>query len=664
LLASVRESFASKTSLGLGDLQSLQRFLLVKNTAKTSGGGNVMWADVETDKDFLNFRVMAGLAAQMILDAKGEALSIGVSGGWGVGKSSMVKLIQNELRAQKPNNLIFLSFNAWLYQGHDDAKAALMEEISRTLMERAKNNPELAGRAKELAARVNLFRLARVGLEMGASLAFGVPMSPLTKGLQALYEHFTDGNISGADIQEAKDFAKDHAGEAKDLLKPKKGTETPPEMIHALREHFKKLLHDLDVTLVVFVDDLDRCLPPTVIGTLEAMRLFLFMDRTAFVIAADDKMIKEAVRIHYREARLDDDLVVSYFDKLIQVPLRVPPLGVNEIRGYLMLLFVENSALQAAAKAAVRAGVNERLAQSWKGESVNAEFVTGLIENCSVALKAEFALADRLAKQMATSRRIAGNPRLIKRFLNTLSIRRKLAALQNIPVDDAVLAKILLFERCAAPASFDFLVQSVSHTSNGKPELLRSLEATVRNGSELPTEGTDIWSADKTFVTEWLKLDPPLGNVDLRGALHVGRESLPIMSVDDRISKEAQDLLNEIIALRLRPAPGLKERYGRLVPDERTLIMDKLLERAASEKDWGIPDILWGLSLAAEGDADQAKRLVVFLSSLPSTSLQPALVVRIRGNAWGDDALAEWRQRTDLPEPVRKALTTKPKVGR
>ena len=99
-----------------------------------------------------------------------------------------------------------------------------------------------------------------------------------------------------------------------DHIKPNKEPETPPQAIHAFREHFKKILKELDVTLVVFVDDLDRCLPPTVIGTLEAMRLFLFMDRTAFVIAADDKMIKEAVRIHFKEARLDDDLVVSYFD--------------------------------------------------------------------------------------------------------------------------------------------------------------------------------------------------------------------------------------------------------------------------------------------------------------------------------------------------------------
>ena len=43
---------------------------------------------------------------------------------------------------------------------------------------------------------------------------------------------------------------------------------------------------------IVLVDDLDRCLPQTAIGTLEAIRLFLFVPRAAFVIAADEGMIE------------------------------------------------------------------------------------------------------------------------------------------------------------------------------------------------------------------------------------------------------------------------------------------------------------------------------------------------------------------------------------
>jgi predicted KAP-like P-loop ATPase len=264
-------------------------------------------------------------------------------------------------------------------------------------------------------------------------------------------------------------------------MKPAK-KETPPQLIHALRTSFEEILKDMDVTLVVFVDDLDRCLPPTVIGTLEAMRLFLFMKRTAFVIAADDRMIKEAVRLHFQGARLDDDLVVNYFDKLIQVPLRVPPLGVNEVRAYLMLLFVENSkSLSQQDKDKIRFEVNTRLSQSWRGKAVTPEFITALVSECPLALCEEFQIADNLAKQMATAKKIAGNPRLLKRFMNTLSIRKSLATLQGIKVDSAVLAKILLFERCASSAAFNLLVHLVNDSPDGIPLPLVEAEEAARD---------------------------------------------------------------------------------------------------------------------------------------------------------------------------------------
>jgi predicted KAP-like P-loop ATPase len=634
-----------------------------------------MWADVETSQDFLNFRVMAGLVAQMILDANGKPLSIGISGGWGVGKSSMVKLIEEELIAVKNDKIVYMTFNAWLYQGHDDAKAALMEEISRKLITRAKNNGTLVARAWELASRVNWFRLGRLGAEFLASLHLGVPVSPLTKGAESIYGHLTDGHVAADAVEgvetfakehkeEIETFAKTHKSDAKGLIKPKKAPETPPQMIHALRAQFESLLKDLDITLVVFVDDLDRCLPPTVIGTLEAMRLFLFMERTAFVIAADEKMIKEAVRIHFAGASLDDDLVVSYFDKLIQVPLRVPPLGINEARAYLMLLFSENSELPPETKEKVRSAVNTRLAQSWKGESVSVDFVEGEIPNCPQLLKGEFAVADRLAKQMVSSRRIAGNPRLIKRFLNTLSIRKKLATIYKIGVDDSILAKVLLFERCATRAAFELLVELVNNVIDGKPVKMRALEKAAREGADIPFEGFDAWKADHAFVSEWLTLDPALADVDLRGALHVGRESLPIVSDDERVSKAATEIAKEMMALRLKGSDGLKGRFVKLVPDERKYVMDKLLERAAVESSWGTPDILWGLSLAADADADAAKRLIGFLCHRQTSALNPPIVVRIRGAEWGKEVTEEWAQRPNLPSPLKKVLDLRPKETR
>src|SRR5436305_381812 len=53
--------------------------------------------------------------------------------------------------------------------------------------------------------------------------------------------------------------------------------------------------------------------------------------------------------------------------------------------------------------------------------------------------------AEKIAPLMTTATGILGNPRLIKRFLNALSIRMAISKAQGVGVDEAVLAKMLLF---------------------------------------------------------------------------------------------------------------------------------------------------------------------------------------------------------------------------
>lgn len=72
-----------------------------------------MWNDVETTQDLLNFKVVADTAAQMIKDGNGQPVSIGVSGSWGVGKSSLVQMIGESLKnLDGEKNYIFINFNA------------------------------------------------------------------------------------------------------------------------------------------------------------------------------------------------------------------------------------------------------------------------------------------------------------------------------------------------------------------------------------------------------------------------------------------------------------------------------------------------------------------------------------------------------------------------
>ena len=596
-----------------------------------------MWSDNETNRDFLNFRCVADTAAEMIVQANGQPLSMGVSGGWGVGKSSMLKLISDSLKDRDDDRYLFVEFNAWLYQGYDDARASLMEVITRQLIAHGENSRTGLEKAKMLLGRVNWLRLASLTAGSTLSIAAGIPPLGLMSAIFSAGQGLADGTLDA-------DAAK--------LVMPTPES-SPPHQIQDLRKHFEETLGEMGVTLVVFIDDLDRCLPQTTIATLEAIRLFLFLPQTAFIIAADDRMIRQAVRVHFHGTDLDDNLVTNYFDKLVQIPLRVPPLGTQEVRAYLMLLFIENSELSPEKQESIREQVCQRLSDSWRGTRVDLHFVLGLIEDCPESLRANLELADRLAPLMATARQIAGNPRLIKRFLNTLAIRLAIAKAQNIAVDEAVLAKMLLFERCATEDAYAGLISEINDGDQGKPAFLADWEERARAGEEidnLPPEWTS------SFIAEWLALPPAFSALDLRAVVYVSREHIPIISSADQLSSEAAEILEALLRLEATTSPVLTEKLGALSRREVTLITERLMVRARQEQDWGTPAVLWGLLTVIDADPEQAPGFVRFLESISRKRLRPEIVPVLDRLEWAQATLSKWNDADDTPPIVRRAI--------
>jgi predicted KAP-like P-loop ATPase len=613
-----------------------------------------MWSDKETNRDFLNFRAVAATAAEIIVQADGQALSLGVSGGWGVGKSSMVKLIRAELSERKDRRFAFVEFNAWLYQGYDVARAALMEVVGSRLLDYAEKNEKPTKRVREFLGRIRWARAAGLAAGIAGSVAVGAPLPGVAGGLMDAYRDLTDGEVTEADADEAKDAGTAAVETGKGLLKDKKDRPSPPKAIQELRDHFEATLKELDVTLVVLIDDLDRCLPPTAIATLEAVRLFLFLDHTAFVIAADDRMIRNAVKAHFRfDVDLDDDLITNYFDKLIQVPIRVPPLGTQDVRAYLMLLFIENSGLPAERRDELRKAVCDQLGQTWRGKRVDAAYVRGLIADCPDELSARLDLADRLAPTMATATRIAGNPRLIKRFLNTLSIRIAIARNQSVTVDEEALAKMLLFERCGDQDAYTELVTAVASGDEGRPDFLIPWEEAARKGEEIVGLKAE-W--DTPFVRDWLALDPALGGSDLRAIVYVSREHMPVITPADELSSTAAGLLEALLAIRSGASAPITAQLRDLSRRETTQILDRLLGRARQVQEWGTPPILHAVLTVVAADVDHGAAFARFLRQLPPPQLTAAIVPLLENKAWAATVLQHWAAQSDTPDPVKKAI--------
>lgn len=610
-----------------------------------------MWPDNETDRDFLNFTGVAETVAEIVVQAQGRPISLGVSGAWGVGKSSMIKLIRRSLtqRAEKGDrDFIFVEFNAWLYQGYDDARAALMEVIANALTEEAQTRKKGIEKAKEFADRINWFRLAKLGGGSAVALSMGMLPVGVLGELWSVGKKIFTGDVNEATLGEAQEAAEGVAKEASGLIAPKKKT-SPPKEIHALRQTFEETLEAMSVTLVVLIDDLDRCLPETTISTLEAIRLFLFLKNTAFVIAADDAMIKHAVRRHFEG--VDDDLVTNYFDKLVQLPIRVPPLGTQEVRAYMMLLFVENSTLDDAVKENIRAKICERLGQTWQGKRVDRAFMESLHGKFENELIGQFDTADRLAPLMTTASGIVGNPRLIKRFLNALAIRMTISRAHGVGVDETVLAKMLLFERLGNAKAYAMLTKAVSENNQGKPVFLKEWEDQANAGQNFELEAP--WN--DAFFREWLTLPPKIANKDLRGVLYVSREHAPLITPEDRLSSEGAELLS---ALLQHPdmAESLKDRLTRVPRTEITVIMDRLLERARQEQEWGVPPILVACLVAAEADPPQGSRLAAFLTERPAPQIQPNIVPKIADQPWAKRVLDIWDKSSGVGKPVKAAI--------
>jgi predicted KAP-like P-loop ATPase len=200
----------------------------------------------------------------MIVQAKGRPISIGVSGAWGVGKSSMIKLIRKSLE-QRPGTddrqFIFVEFNAWLYQGYDDARAALMDVIAAALAYEAEKQKKGIDKAKEFAARINWFRLVKLGGGF-AALAMGLPPVGLAGEIWNVGKDVLEGHLTKETAEEAEKAGKEIKEGSHGLIAPKKKT-SPPQEIHALRKSFEDTLEEIGVTLVVLITIWTvACLPP------------------------------------------------------------------------------------------------------------------------------------------------------------------------------------------------------------------------------------------------------------------------------------------------------------------------------------------------------------------------------------------------------------------
>lgn len=612
-----------------------------------------MWADNEAEVDLLGFDFLVDALVVAVTEPRLLPLTVGVLGDWGSGKSSLMRMAEQRFGARNDTvsppegecepRIVTASFSPWLYEDYEDVKVALMNVVLDALQQRVPAERETISRLRGIV-RV----LKRAGTRMGRA---GAAVAPVVAPILL--------QTSGAD-QETVDVARVAVGAisveltgALDAL-PRSGAVTEDTFSSVatmpdFRREFRELtarIEGLDA-LVVFIDDLDRCLPETIVDTFEAIRLFLNGPKTAYVLALNQDVVESAIDSRYPDLRRADGAGIGrdYIEKMLQLKIVVPPLSPPEAETYVNLLFAELH-LEVGQFAKVAEIANHHRATSALSVAFNAGIAQTALGEVPAELAADLVCAANITPVLGQLLR--GNPRQLKRFLNDLLLKHRSAARRGVDLELPILAKLMVLEN-QHHVDFQRLFDWSIRADGVAPEL-REAEARARgtdvvedHAESAPTSeavpdaggarevamttsaqvSTDVaaW-ADRPHIKSWLGLDPPFAGRDLRPYFTYSRDRLQIGGLASRLPAHLQALLGGLLS---DVDVSRRNQYGELTKldaGDRAQIVEALLDRAEREPG-GVP-MTASLELA-EVQPDLLQTVCERLLRIPPTSV-PILV--------------------------------------
>lgn len=616
-----------------------------------------LWSDEPSQVDLLAFAAVAETAVEAVLDDTLDPIALGVSGPWGSGKSTVLRLIESDLKklsmTQENEQILVVQSDPWRYDPSVGAKATLIGEVLTALQEELKRKGGASEKAenllKKLAKRVNWVKALKVAAR-----------SSITLQLPKIDELI-------------------------DLINEASGDEVESKTLDEFRTEFGKLLKDDAFAHVkrvaVLVDDLDRCLPETVVETLETMRLFLSVPKMSFVIAADEDRVADALRDRYSRAEpadSEEEPARLYLHKIVQTTLKLPALSRFDTEAYLLLLQLQTrpqAELIPDAFADILAGCTELRTKA--GSLDDLKVPTGL----DITVERQFAA--RLTPMLYE--KLRGSPRRIKRFLNDLNVRASIARRRGIELDIAVVAKLMVLEllfRDEFDKVLDWLARGqlrdrlteleclAGRAGRELPAEMETVAAEMDDDGEIPKAHTKAASrkqleedpkekADQfsdNFV-RWAKLPPPLADVDLSPYLHLaasfGSKPLIDVGLPERLRDIAANLLSssrieqkavtddDLRALGVTDASTLVDHLGRIARDRPT------------EMSRAVGGIL-RITNVVPGAVDNAEKA---LKALPIADIRPPVILRFDSKQAKQFAavLRDWSDRTSDPT-VKAAL--------
>ena len=470
-----------------------------------------MWKDIETAEDLLGYRFHAKLLKDIVLDDNMLPTSIGIFGNWGYGKSSLMLLMQKEVDieiakqkvAGKEWRVLQVRFNGWQYENYESTKYSLIQVLLDSVESYLSADKGFFEKMDELLRRINLLK---VGVLLFKKYAWSQIPSEIKNHLPS-----SDELKKCIDVDNIDKFRAEFVNDRTSLF------------VTSFRKLFESIIKDAQFkSVIVYIDDLDRCSSERMIDCIEAIKLFLNVDHTAFVLGADERMVELAIKEHYPVQDRNKSVIYSpfsdYLEKLIQIPYRLPKLSFGEQATYIMFLLLKSKYpnyfdgvlakyYEFKDKEPFKVYTYKQFKQDLNGR--NIPDVEQLLE---------------IVPMM--NRFLNGTPRQLKRFLNTFDLRLRMVKVASMrEINEIILAKLMLLEYNFKYQKLFESLYGMQQTNQGTIKDIDKVESNARQNKNLGDKRWEEWADDK-LVWEWLKVEPSLMGVNLAPYFWIARDSL------------------------------------------------------------------------------------------------------------------------------------------
>jgi hypothetical protein len=244
-------------------------------------------------KDAFGFTTYVEILRKTLLQTGPLPFCVGIFGPWGSGKSSFMHMLKEQIKGI--SGVEYIWFNPWKYDQKEDLWHALIQTILGELEKRAITS-EMKKKAQELARAVTW-----------------LAVKSLIRGLSV-------GLLSGDDLDKLSEII----GNKDDVYY---------QNINQFEEDFATVVESYvgkEGKLVIFIDDLDRCLPENAITVLEALKLFIGHAQCIFVLGMDHYIVEEGINVRYKKKIKMTGR--DYLDKIIQIPFYLPPVSYEKLK--------------------------------------------------------------------------------------------------------------------------------------------------------------------------------------------------------------------------------------------------------------------------------------------------------------------------------------------